>query len=198
MYPEDATVISDSQGVIGWGSTDGGRISVSTDGADTWTAQTTGTTTDFKDIQAVDRSTVYAVGSDGLVMKTFDGGSSWYTQAVGVTASKLYAVAFGDTLNGWAAGKEGTIIGTSDGGLNWIAETSPLSTDQQSNGLASCTTTGSGSKAVLVGDDGVAANNDGTFLSDDSRAPHNWNTATSAAISVFLGVVCTLFNFMLC
>jgi len=190
--PEDATFISDTHG---WGSRDGGRIYVTTDGA-TWSQQTTGTIKDFKAIHAVDSSTAWAVGSGGLVMKTVDGGSIWTTQAAGVTTSKLYAMAFGDTSNGWAAGKDGTVIGTTNGGTLWTKAVwrNALTSTQKSTGLASCCTT-VGSKAVLVGNGGVVANNDGTCV---STAPTAYNTATSAVISVFLGVVCTLLNLMFC
>jgi len=189
--PDSATFVSDTHG---WGCRDAGFISVTTDGA-TWSQQTTGTTTDFKAIHAVDSSTVWAVGSGGLVMKTVDGGSTWTLQADGLTTSKLYAMAFGDTSNGWATGSDGTIIGTTNGGTEWTIETSPLTSTQKSKGLASCCTTG-GSKAVLVGNGGVVANNDGTCVSEAPTA--SGNTATSAAISVFLGVVCTLLNLMFC
>ena len=62
----------------------------------------------------------WAVGDQGTILSTRDGGNSWRAQQSGST-NGLYAVTFAsDGLRGWAAGGDSTIIGTRDGGGTWV------------------------------------------------------------------------------
>jgi photosystem II stability/assembly factor-like uncharacterized protein len=63
----------------------------------------------------------WAVGANGVIYFTADGGRSWQPQESGVK-SDLYDVKFLDTLEGWAVGGEGTILHTKDGGRVWTQE----------------------------------------------------------------------------
>jgi photosystem II stability/assembly factor-like uncharacterized protein len=56
-----------------------------------------------------------AVGENGIVLHSNDGGSSWELQQSGVTDT-LLDISFGDSLNGMAVGTHGTWIKTEDGG----------------------------------------------------------------------------------
>ena len=56
-----------------------------------------------------------AVGSDGLILRTTDGGANWTNQTSGTT-SFLNDVSFTDTNNGTAVGENGTILRTTNGG----------------------------------------------------------------------------------
>ena len=67
----------------------------------------------------------WAVGREGTIIATHDGGEHWRRQPSG-TDYHLMAVAFADSLHGWAAGLkrvgygcESVIIGTTDGGRSW-------------------------------------------------------------------------------
>jgi photosystem II stability/assembly factor-like uncharacterized protein len=72
-------------------------------------------------IDMVNTDTGYAVGNDGYVFKTTDGGANWIKQNSG-TSKTLAAVSFSDANNGFAVGDEGRIIHTLNGGATWSAE----------------------------------------------------------------------------
>jgi photosystem II stability/assembly factor-like uncharacterized protein len=63
----------------------------------------------------------WAVGSNGTIIHTSDGGMTWVDQSVNNNSADFADVIFADSLHGWAVG--GTYIyGTSDGGLDWTPE----------------------------------------------------------------------------
>lgn len=68
-----------------------------------------------------DASRGWAVGDNGSIWHSKDGGASWQRQASGV-AQDLTSVVFESPLVGWAAGgggAAGRLIGTKDGGQTW-------------------------------------------------------------------------------
>ncbi|MFC2132135.1 PKD domain-containing protein, partial [Bacteroidota bacterium] len=67
----------------------------------------------------------WAVGDEGLILHTKDGGKSWAEQEANVGRG-LLSVHFIDRLNGWAVGEVGRIRHTSDGGENWIIQYSEV------------------------------------------------------------------------
>jgi len=69
-----------------------------------------------------------AVGNNGLVISTTDGGSNWSTVTIG-TSDNLKALHFADANTGWVAGDNGVVFKTTDGGATWTAQTSGTSTD---------------------------------------------------------------------
>ena len=77
-------------------------------------------------VQFYDLDEGWAVGDDGVVWHSIDGGRNWERQSTGVRAS-LRSVHFIDPYTGWIAGREelpqggsaGVILVTRDGGLNW-------------------------------------------------------------------------------
>jgi photosystem II stability/assembly factor-like uncharacterized protein len=86
-----------------------------------WSAQTSGVTTDLNSVSFPEGTQVgYAVGIEGVILKTTDGGGTWVQQISG-TGSALYAVAFQNNSTGFAVGKSGTAIRTTDGGATWDA-----------------------------------------------------------------------------
>ena len=70
----------------------------------------------------------WAVGWEGTILATSDGGATWEKQTSG-TPEPLFAVHFVDAQTGWAVGWEGTILATSDGGATWEKQTSGTSRD---------------------------------------------------------------------
>jgi photosystem II stability/assembly factor-like uncharacterized protein len=77
-------------------------------------------------VQFVDDQEGWAVGDEGVIWHTIDGGQSWERQPTGVRAS-LRSLHFLDPFTGYVAGTEslpgggttGVILFTSDGGLKW-------------------------------------------------------------------------------
>jgi photosystem II stability/assembly factor-like uncharacterized protein len=77
-------------------------------------------------VQFVDKQEGWAVGDEGVVWHTIDGGSSWERQPTAVRAS-LRSLHFLNPYTGWVAGREelphggsvGVLLFTQDGGLRW-------------------------------------------------------------------------------
>lgn len=74
----------------------------------------------------VGTSTGWAVGVNGTVLKTADGGSSWTVQDP-ATHNDLTGVSFATANIGWTVGISGTIKKTVDGGTTWTSQTSGTS-----------------------------------------------------------------------
>lgn len=70
------------------------------------------------DVVFTDQYNGWAVGENGTIIHTADGGVSWQAQTGGVSTD-LSDLCFVDSLNGWAVGTEGTILHTVDGGITW-------------------------------------------------------------------------------
>lgn len=78
-------------------------------------------------VQFVDKDEGWAVGDEGVVWHTIDGGKSWERQPTGVRAS-LRSLHFLTPYTGWVAGRQeqphgggstGVLLFTSDGGIKW-------------------------------------------------------------------------------
>src|SRR5947209_12132119 len=78
-------------------------------------------------VQFVDASEGWAVGDEGVVWHTIDGGRNWERQPTGVRGS-LTALHFLNPYTGWVAGREelpngggssGVLLYTRDGGVRW-------------------------------------------------------------------------------
>ena len=77
-------------------------------------------------MQFVDANEGWAVGDDGVVWHTIDGGKDWERQSTGVRAS-LRSIHFLNAYVGWIAGREelpggqsaGVLLVTADGGTKW-------------------------------------------------------------------------------
>ena len=59
-------------------------------------------------------------GSDGLILATTDGGTTWRLQSK--TDWTIWAGYFVDARHGWVLSGDGTIAGTSDGGVHWTRQ----------------------------------------------------------------------------
>lgn len=77
-------------------------------------------------LQFIDQSEGWAVGDDGVVWHSIDGGATWERQKTGTRAG-LRAVHFQTPYTGWAVGRHdqpggvsvGVMLKTTDGGLTW-------------------------------------------------------------------------------
>src|SRR5437762_2321681 len=76
----------------------------------------------------------WAVGVNGSIVATEDGGGHW-TPQTSSTSNALGGVALAaDGRRGWAVGDNGSIVATEDGGEHWTPQTS--STSQVLRGVA--------------------------------------------------------------
>ena len=64
-------------------------------------------------------TTGFAVGFNGYILKSIDGGTNWLQQSSGTTAF-LKAVDFIDSVNGYAVGDGGTVFKTTNGGVTFV------------------------------------------------------------------------------
>ncbi len=77
-------------------------------------------------VQFVDENEGWAVGDDGLILRTSDAGKTWERQHTGTRAS-LRALHFLTPYTGWVVGRvelpgggsSGVVLATADGGLKW-------------------------------------------------------------------------------
>ncbi len=75
------------------------------------------------DLDFVDENTGWIVGSQGMIVKTSNGGQGWQTNTSNTTVD-LFGVEFVNSLTGWAVGNSGAIRKTTDGGTTWNTQTS--------------------------------------------------------------------------
>lgn len=134
----------------GWVVGTTGLIFKTTNGADLWVEQTSGTAVQLNDVFFINSTTGWVVGAGGTILKTTNGGTNWSAQTSN-TANNLNAVIFLDASNGWAVGDSGTIMRTSDGGTNWAAETSGITTHLQGvHGTSSGNLYAAGDSGVIL------------------------------------------------
>ncbi len=111
------TAVTSLQAVAGgvvWGAAD--HVILSPDGGEHWLRA--GERRGLNAVAARNARQAWAVGGDGVIVGTRDGGETWATQASG-TSVDLVDVCFVSGVRGWAVGGEGLIVRTGDGGRHW-------------------------------------------------------------------------------
>ncbi len=99
---------------------DHGIIVVSRDNGLSWSQRLTPTWVLLTSVCFPDPQHGWAVGHDGVILATGDGGETWVRQDDGANKDTvLLAVYFRDTLHGIAAGAYGKCYATEDGGKKW-------------------------------------------------------------------------------
>ena len=83
-----------------------------------WQYINSGTTQTLYDLTVLNPDTLFVVGDSGLVMKSFDGGTTWINVSLNST-DRLVAVDFRDHIHGIITTNEGLILKTDDGGSTW-------------------------------------------------------------------------------
>lgn len=84
-----------------------------------WEQMTSGTTSRLWSAAFANDSTVYAVGVDGLMMKSTNKGVTWSVVNHGLTTKNLYSIHFATELVGFVGGLSATVLKTTDGGATW-------------------------------------------------------------------------------
>jgi len=98
-----------------------------------WYQQNSGTIKSLLGVSFTDTNTGTAVGDNGTIIRTTDGGASWTSQASGTTNS-LLGVSFTNTNTGTVVGDNGTILRTTNGGTSWTIQSSV--TTKKLNGVS--------------------------------------------------------------
>lgn len=107
-------------------------IRKTTNGGTTWSYQDSDLDDDdditLRSVFFIDANTGFAVGDDGTIIKTTDGGNDWDDRTSGTTRT-LRSVFFINASTGWVVGSDGTIRKTTNGGTTWVAQDSDLDDD---------------------------------------------------------------------
>lgn len=91
-----------------------------------WFTQTAPNDESYFGLHVFDTNTAIAVGSNGFIIRTSDGGDNWIVVTSGST-DRLHSVSFvGNT--GWAVGLDSVILKTTDGGLTWTHQDAGVTT----------------------------------------------------------------------
>ena len=85
----------------------------------------------LRDVIFVNREKGWAVGDDGKILYTIDGGNVWGKMDWDGVSS-FTSISFADEKNGWIAGGGGTIIHTGNGGESWELQESGTGADLNS------------------------------------------------------------------
>jgi len=115
----------------------GQAVFVTSDGGDNWTQATSGINQNVMGLDYADASTLYAVGTEGIVFKSTDGGHNWSNHYT--LGAMLFGVDFADANFG-VVGAEEKMFATNDGGSTWTSYTTGYehfyATHASSNGTA--------------------------------------------------------------
>lgn len=120
----------------------------------TFTAQTSGTTSNLAAIDAMSATTAWAVGASGAILVTTNSGSTWTTKTSGLS-SNLAGVDAIDADTAWFVGARvggagnGIIQKTTNGGTSWASQVSGVAVDLMSISAVDTNT------AYVVGDTGT-------------------------------------------
>ena len=141
----------------------GGAIARTMDGGGSWETVYFSTTP----VYGIDFSYSgigFAVGEDGVILRSLDMGQTWNEVDSGVS-NPLYAVNFPSDTVGYAVGSSGLILRTADGGSTWTAQSSGITTD-----LYGVTFLGE-YFGMVVGESGVILHTDTGGLPKDTWPP---------------------------
>ena len=101
---------------------DHGHVIISRDNGRSWTQSLTPTRVLLTGVSFPDAQHGWAVGHDGVIIATGDGGQTWQRQDDGKGFDTvLLDVLFLDATRGFAVGAYGKFLATIDGGKHWIA-----------------------------------------------------------------------------
>jgi photosystem II stability/assembly factor-like uncharacterized protein len=100
---------------------DHGNVVISRDNGLTWTQSITPTHTLLTAVSFPDAEHGWAVGHDGVILASADGGKTWLRQDDGKSLETVFLdVRFLNATRGYAVGAYGKFITTVDGGKTWI------------------------------------------------------------------------------
>ena len=106
------------------GTAEVGLIVGSSDGGRYWSVEESASfMRPLNDVFFVNASDGWAVGQDGEIFFTNNGGKGWRMQLSGVL-DQLNSVFFLSPSQGWVVGNSGVILATTDGGRHWFRENS--------------------------------------------------------------------------
>ena len=140
---------------------------------DAWEQQDIQTSTSLLGVHFIDMNRGWAVGNNGILTTTTDGGATWSVGSVGA-AVVMRDVHFVDSNHGWAVGNGGSIRATNNGGTTWTA-------------LSSGTTESLFDIYFVDADNGWVVGDNGTVIRTTDGGT-TWNTTSSGTTSDLRGI----------
>jgi len=129
---------------------DRGHILTSADEGRSWTQAPVPTRAMLTGVSFPDAQHGWAVGHDGVILATADGGLTWQRQDNGADLETVYLdVLFLDPQHGQAVGAYGKFMSTADGGKTWTAG-HPIADEVHYNRI-----NGSNRRVYLAGESGM-------------------------------------------
>lgn len=157
-----------------------GGVLLSSDGK-SWKQVLTPADATLVRVRFLDDSHGWAVGYDGTILATSDGGKNWQlAQFDAAWGRPFFDILFLDASNGLVAGGNGMLKRTTDGGKTWEAIESPVFEDQPN--LYNLIKLGDGS-LLLTGERG--------FLAHSTDQGGTWKQLKSPYTGSFFGAVAT-------
>jgi photosystem II stability/assembly factor-like uncharacterized protein len=130
---------------------DRGHVLLSSDQGRAWTQSVVPARAMLTGVSFPDAQHGWAVGHDGVILATTDGGQTWKRQDAGIDLETVYLdVHFRDASNGFAVGAYGKFMVTANGGKTWTAA-HPSEDEVHYNRL----TAGSDGTLYLAGEGGL-------------------------------------------
>ncbi|HEX8889687.1 MAG TPA: YCF48-related protein [Pyrinomonadaceae bacterium] len=134
----DLNAVSFADQKRGWVAGDGGFVSHTLDGGETWTPQTVATKDAINDIYFRNKDNGYLLAGNSI-FQTDDGGATWqeirryFASDFGGAMPELYSVRFSGKKRGWVVGSiskndvvvDSLVIYTNDGGKSWQRQKVP-------------------------------------------------------------------------
>jgi len=96
-----------------------------------WLPQTSPVSFDVKGIQFSSALEGYATGTNGFIIKTIDGGTTWTTALSGVLDVDFNSIEVSGTDSAWACGTGGIVYTTANDGATWIRYSVGYTDDQK-------------------------------------------------------------------
>jgi M6 family metalloprotease-like protein len=121
-FPDDMNTNGASFITMSTGWIVGNYIYKTIDGGASWTKLANPTNKQLLSVRFTDEKNGWAVGSQGVIIHTADGGGTWKIQDPGSLSGmweSLMAVDFCDVNTGIATGTSGLLLKTTDGGSTW-------------------------------------------------------------------------------
>lgn len=156
---------------------DRGHVVLSPDSGRTWAQSLTPTRSLLTGVSFPDARHGWAVGHDGVILATQDGGSTWTRQDDGKDLATVWLdVLFRDPLHGFIVGAYGKFAVTTDGGKTWTAA-KPAEEEVHYNRVSA----GSDGHLYLAGESGTV------LVSRDGGK--EWNRVEAPYDGSFFGVL---------
>lgn len=115
-----------------WSFSGMGIIQYSDDFGNNWNLIPKATGQPLYKMKAISDSCIMAVGYYSAIMRSDDGGRSWYSDCVIANeefSPRLEGIDFVDDITGWVCGSAGYLAKTTDGGKSWINQSNPEITE---------------------------------------------------------------------